>query len=398
MMVYAVLVRAGRVTGQPTAGRRQVRDQVGGHGRGQAWGQVGVQVWGQWLLFLYLLSGSATGVSTPCSDFLSAVRSSPDLRLLRFSAGWDPCGSPYEVPADLPSLPWHPDSPTVVVVPGRRPPGVQPSWVRTMAGELLATGLSNVLAADWLAAPEQEITEGARQVGERLAQVIRALLDQGSSPGRFHLIGFGVGAHVAGMAGKCLHGAIGRITGLDPFAPVFSEANISFSLSYTDAQYVDVIHTNFNPNEPVAALGGSRPVGHVDFYISRGHQLPGCPPGLLKREEYLLCSHQWAYKIFTSSIHASCLFKAIPCRGVEDFYNAVCTDCHLPDLGVCPQLGYDISWLPVERPIPFRPLTAFLSITAKAPFCVPGFWTFTHNRCTSSWFQWSMQTTSKQRL
>ena len=56
-------------------------------------------------------------------------------------------------------------------------------------------------------------------------------------------------------------------------------------------------------------------------------------------EEYLLCSHQWAYKIFTSSIHGSCPFTAIPCRGVEDFYNAACTDCHLPDLAVCPQLG-----------------------------------------------------------
>ncbi|XP_036818080.1 lipase member I [Oncorhynchus mykiss] len=197
--------------------------------------------------------------------------------------------------------------------------------------------------------------------------------DQGSSPELFHLVGFGVGAHVAGVTGACLEGTIGRITGLDPFSPVFSEADSSLSLDHTDAQYVDVIHTNFNPNEPVAPLGVPRPLGHVDFYIGRGYQLPGCPQALMKREQYLLCSHQRAYRLFTSSIRSSCPLTAFPCQGVEDFQRALCTHCHHPGLNICPQLGYDISWLPPDRPITFQPLTAVLDITATDPFCVTPF-------------------------
>ncbi|KAM6973021.1 lipase member I-like [Aplochiton taeniatus] len=207
-----------------------------------------------------------------------------------------------------------------------------------MAHELLAVGPENVLAADWLLPPQQEITEGARMVGERLADIISGLVEAGMPPERFHLIGFGVGAHISGVAGHYLHSSIGRITGLDPFAPMFVEADKSFSLDYTDAQYVDVIHTNFNPNEPVAALGSTLPMGHVDFYIGEGHQLPGCPQALINREKYLLCSHHRAFKLFTSSIQAPCPLTAFPCQAVVDFRGALCTRCHLPGLHVCPQL------------------------------------------------------------
>uniref|UniRef100_A0A4W5KE15 Phospholipase A1 member A n=1 Tax=Hucho hucho TaxID=62062 RepID=A0A4W5KE15_9TELE len=327
------------------------------------------------LLIFCLLSGPATGDQhAHCSEFLCLSPPSLLVRLLSFSSEQGPCGSPLDLPSGQGLGPgpvaWSPLSPTVVIVPGRRPARLQPSWARVMAGELLEAGLVNVLVADWLLPPEQEITEGARQVGERLAQAIQTLLeDQGSSPELFHLVGFGVGAHVAGVAGACLEGAIGRITGLDPFSPLFSEADSSLSLDHTDAQYVDVIHTNFNPNEPVAPLGVPRPLGHVDFYIGRGYQLPGCPQALMKREHYLLCSHQRAYRLFTSSIRSSCPLTAFPCQGVEDFQRALCTHCHHPGLNICPQLGYDISWLPPDRPITFQPLTAVLDITATDPFC-----------------------------
>ncbi|XP_055752620.1 uncharacterized protein LOC129832525 [Salvelinus fontinalis] len=326
---------------------------------------IGLVVWS--LLTFCLLSGPATGDQhAHCSEFLRLSPPTLLVRLLRFSSEQGPCGSPLDLPPSglpsgqgLPPLPpglpglapgpvtWIPLSPTVVIVPGRRPARLQPSWARVMAGELLEAGLVNVLVADWLLPPEQEITEGARQVGERLAQTIQTLLEvQGSSPELFHLVGFGVGAHVAGVTGACLEGTIGRITGLDPFSPLFSEADSSLSLDHTDAQYVDVIHTNFNPNEPVAPLGVPRPLGHVDFYIGRGNQLPGCPQSLMKREQYLLCSHQRAYRLFTSSIRSStssirssCPLTAFPCQGVEDFQRALCTHCHHPGLNICPQLG-----------------------------------------------------------
>ncbi|KAJ7990143.1 hypothetical protein DPEC_G00297270 [Dallia pectoralis] len=360
-------------------------------------------VMGQCLLTYLLLLASASGdLHSPFSRNLSFRPHSPQLRILRFySEGL--CGSHVDLPPpglhtdpvslDLPAPPlapsrltlcpvswsldsssWFPVGPTVVLIPGRRTVGSTPSWVWEMAGKFLEAGLVNVLLADWLLPPDEGITEGARQVGERLAQAIQTLLKQHSlTPELFHLVGFGVGAHVAGIAGACLEGAVGRITGLDPFSPQFSEADSRLSLDYTDAQYVDVIHTNFNANEPIAALGVSRQLGHVDFYIGRGHLLPGCPQALMKREQYILCSHQWAYRLFTSSIGSSCPLTAIPCLGIESYRRAQCTSCHHPGLNTCPQLGYNISWLPPDRPIGFEPLTAILDIAAKEPFCLTPF-------------------------
>ncbi|KAG7471157.1 hypothetical protein MATL_G00121330 [Megalops atlanticus] len=328
-----------------------------------------VTVW-----FMCLLSGHATGEEPHCSDFLSTEPASPVLRMMGFSRDHSPCGLPFNITANVSDLPlWDPKKPSVVIIPGKRPPVVQPSWVRNMAGDLLTTGRSNVLAADWLVPGDQKLIDGARDAGESLAQVIQALLAMGSSPEMFHLVGFGVGAHVAGIAGASLHGSIGRITGLDPFAPTFTEADPSLSLDHTDAQFVDVIHTNFNPNEPVAALGASKPSGHVDFYVGKGHLLPGCPQGLIGREKYLLCSHHRAHQLFTSSIHASCPLTAFPCNSLADFKKGRCTHCDWPGLHACPQLGFNITWLPSDRPIPFQPLTAVLDITSVAPFCVTPF-------------------------
>ncbi|XP_041734664.2 uncharacterized protein LOC121568149 [Coregonus clupeaformis] len=135
------------------------------------------------LLISCLLSGPATGDQhAHCSEFLCLSPPSPLVRLLSFSSEQGPCGSPLDLPPP-PGLPglapgpvaWSPLCPTVVIVPGRRPARLQPSWARVMAGELLEAGLVNVLVADWLLPPEQEITEGARQVGERLAQAIQTL-------------------------------------------------------------------------------------------------------------------------------------------------------------------------------------------------------------------------------
>ncbi|KAM4627634.1 phospholipase A1 member A-like [Polymixia lowei] len=301
-----------------------------------------------------------------CRDFLGSSLSSPQLELLVFSSEKSLCGSPFEVTPNLPGSLWNPNNPTVVIVPGRRPPTVQPSWVRVMAQELLVLGQKNVLVADWLVPPEQEITDGVQQIGERLAQAIRALLERGSSPEMFHLIGFGVGAHVAGLAGRCLDGTIGRITGeihlRGSFFDTIRGSNISSD------RFVQLI-----TNEPVAALGFVRPLGHVDFYIGEGHQLPGCPQALMHGEQYLLCSHHRAFKLFTSSIQAPCPLIALPCDSVSAFKKALCTHCHLPGLNVCPQLGYNISWLPPRRPIAFKQVKAALDISAAAPYCVSPF-------------------------
>lgn len=63
-------------------------------------------------------------------------------------------------------------------------------------------------------------------------------------PNDVHLIGHSLGAHTAGYAGEKLRGNIGRITGLDPAEPYFQGMPSHVRLDYTDAQLVDVIHTD----------------------------------------------------------------------------------------------------------------------------------------------------------
>ncbi|KAJ8372780.1 hypothetical protein AAFF_G00277230 [Aldrovandia affinis] len=308
---------------------------------------------------MLLLSAGVKGAEPRCSEFLCSEPSAPVVRTLRFTRDHGPCGLPLDT---VPDLLWDAEGPTVLIVPGRRPPTVQPVWARAMARELLAAGRDNVLALDWLLPRGHDLVEGAHQVGKKLAGVIQTLLAKGLTPGRIHLVGFGVGAHVAGVAGAGLHGALGRITGLDPFAPAFTQTNSSLSGSQRC--------TVCGPNEPVAALGSSQPLGHVDFYIGSGHLLPGCPQGLMGRERYVLCSHQRAHQLFTSSIRAACSLTAFPCKSIADYQGGLCTHCDWPGLRTCPQLGFDITWLLPDSSVPFQPLTAVLDITSVAPFCV----------------------------
>ena len=83
-------------------------------------------------------------------------------------------------------------------------------------------------------------------------------------PEETHLVGHSLGAHMAGYIGKELqleqNRTLARITGLDPAGPGFNFPNSWYKkyekldqahLWYTDADFVDVIHTgkrakNFN--------------------------------------------------------------------------------------------------------------------------------------------------------
>jgi len=50
-------------------------------------------------------------------------------------------------------------------------------------------------------------------VGELTGQLINFLLEQGADLNNFHVIGFSLGAHVAGKAGATANGLVPRITG-----------------------------------------------------------------------------------------------------------------------------------------------------------------------------------------
>lgn len=68
-------------------------------------------------------------------------------------------------------------------------------------------------------------------------------------------------AHICGITGKRLtQGRFNTIIGQDPAGPLFSVANPAARLADTDAEYVEVIHTD------TRSFGIADPIGHADFY------------------------------------------------------------------------------------------------------------------------------------
>ena len=60
--------------------------------------------------------------------------------------------------------------------------------------------------------------------------------------------------------------------GLDPAGPKLDNAHKDVSLDNTDAEFVDVIHSDAS----TPLLGTLKRQGHVDFYPNGGLHQPGC--------------------------------------------------------------------------------------------------------------------------
>lgn len=107
------------------------------------------------------------------------------------------------------------------------------------------------------------------------------MMSLGAHPDAIHVIGFSLGAHVAGCAGQVVKNRgrmLGRISGLDPASPLFRRQLLreaAQKLDAGDARFVDVIHTDGGAlwTDGFGLLG---PLGHVDYFPNGGRQQPGC--------------------------------------------------------------------------------------------------------------------------
>jgi len=152
-------------------------------------------------------------------------------------------------------------------------------WVYEMRSALMAVEDCNVICVDWeagAAIPNYvRAAANTRLVGKQLAQLLAGLQKHsGLQLKKTHLIGFSLGAHVAGFAGAELKN-LSRITGLDPAGPLFESQDPRARLDATDANFVDVIHSN-GENLILGGLGTWQPLGHVDFYPNGGRMQKGC--------------------------------------------------------------------------------------------------------------------------
>lgn len=142
---------------------------------------------------------------------------------------------------------------------------------------LRAPGDFNIITVDFPALVHepcfQTAVSNSRGIANCVAQFLHSFLKvrlvQASN---IHLIGLGIGAHIAGLTAKTLkklNFRLGQITGLDPAKhPIFIDVNRR--LDATDAIFVDIIHTD------IIQYGIKEPIGHVDFYVNIGLAQPHC--------------------------------------------------------------------------------------------------------------------------
>ncbi|CAN7993864.1 unnamed protein product [Ixodes hexagonus] len=201
----------------------------------------------------------------------------------------------------------------------------QKPWVAQVKDALLRQVDCHVLVVDW--------RKGARKphylaavantpiVARQLFVLVRNLkrkFPDAVIPSRMHLVGFSVGAHVAGFFGRYFKKRtgefVGRITAMDATGPLFEDTNVHVSRS--DAEFVDAIHTSGGSDILEGDLGTDKPFGHVDFYPNGGRKQPGCVS-----VGGVMCHHKRAPVLFLESIgDTDCRFKSHACAGGREFF------------------------------------------------------------------------------
>lgn len=165
-----------------------------------------------------------------------------------------------------------------------------------------------------------------RVVGEYTANFIDWLVSRGLRLETLHLIGLSLGAQMAGVTGSSVKsGRITRITGLDPAKPLFTTLPLSLRLDPSDAEFVDVIHTD------AGIFGFPTSIGHVDFYPNGGiSPQPGCLISEVKRRspdsllEPVFCSHWRSYQFYAESVVYEESFISVPCKNWAAFRRQQC--------------------------------------------------------------------------
>lgn len=237
---------------------------------------------------------------------------------------------------------------TILIIHGWTMSGMFENWMHKLVAAVQRRELdANVVVVDWLGLAHQlypDAVNHTRRVGKSIASVLDWLQEEEQLRLEdIHMIGYSLGAHVAGYAGKFVSGNIGRITGLDPAGPMFEGMESHQRLSPDDADFVDVLHTY-----PRGALGVSigiqEPIGHIDIYPNGGDGQPGCSLGDVISNignfvEVMKCEHERAVHLFVDSLmskdHVSYAFQ---CTGPDRFKKGICLSCRK---NRCNSIGYN---------------------------------------------------------
>ncbi|EDX14612.1 GD18106 [Drosophila simulans] len=169
----------------------------------------------------------------------------------------------------------------------------------------------NMIAVDWLRGRSLEYATsvaGAPGAGKKIAALVDFLVEgYGMSLDTLEIVGFSLGAHVAGHTAKQVNsGKVGKIVGLDPASPLISYSKTEKRLSSDDALYVESIQTNG------AILGFGQPIGKAAFYMNGGRSQPGCGIDITGS-----CSHTRAVLYYVEALLWN-NFPSMKCESTAD--------------------------------------------------------------------------------
>ena len=153
-------------------------------------------------------------------------------------------------------------------------------WMEKFRHTILENEDSNVISVDWHKGnffPYFQSVVNTHMIGIMLGiQIDLIIKTKNGSLDNVHLMGHSLGAHVVGFAGRKLNGQLGRVTGLDPAGPCYEGVSPKNRLWYTDAKFVDSIHSDARPLLPYVGFGMYETNSHIDFFPNGGRHQPGC--------------------------------------------------------------------------------------------------------------------------
>ncbi|XP_062533323.1 pancreatic triacylglycerol lipase-like [Armigeres subalbatus] len=220
----------------------------------------------------------------------------------------------WDDPSSISNSNFNPDHPTRFLIHG---------WVEGQDATLhwvikdhfMRVGDFNVINVDWGAGAQtinyiaaRNRVGGVGMIVSRVIDVIRATT--GQSLDLINVIGFSLGGHAAGNAGKGQNGQLNSVIALDPAGPLFSAGQADI-LAASDAVYTEAIYTN------AGNLAFDAPLAQANFYPNGGRSQAGCLTSI--------CDHNRVNELFAESVSTDNHFIAMQCANYQEILNGVCT-------------------------------------------------------------------------